>query len=437
MVGKNNLFYKRLQDEMGINPRILNMIKKIENEITTVFQEIDELTEYNQSKVLKYMKECRISGTHFYPSTGYGYGDEGRDHLESLYASVFGSQDALVRPQWGSGTHVISDALYAVLRPGNRLLSVTGKPYDTLEEIIGLNNSDLKQGSLKDWGITYSQIELDATGKINTPKILETLANTDAGAIFIQRSRGYEWRPSISVHDMVEPIKEIKKKYPNIFIVVDNCYGEFTQEIEPSHVGADLTVGSLIKNPGGGLAPTGGYAVGTKEAIELMSYRLTAPAIGREVGSYAASYQPFYQGLFMAPHVVGQALKGAALTAGVFEYLGYKVLPNWKGDRADIIQCIQFNSEEELIAFCQAIQWASPVDSHITPIPWEMPGYSHKVIMAAGTFVQGASIELSADAPITPPYIAYLQGGLTYAHVKFALKSAISKLYEQGFMSLG
>ncbi len=430
------LFRSELQSEIGVNPTILNLVENSQREIVDKIQEIDELAEYNQARVLRAMKQCKISERHFIPSTGYGYGDESRDHLEELYARVFGCQDALVRPQWGSGTHVISDALYAVLRPGDNLLSITGKPYDTLEDAIGLSDEDSNSGSLREWGITYRQINLNAQGKIDIKKVLDALDNSNTKVVFIQRSRGYEWRPSIAVEDMVRPIKEIKDRHPDVFVIVDNCYGEFTQECEPSHVGADLTLGSLIKNPGGGLAPTGGYAVGTKKAIELMSYRLTSPAIGREVGSYAASYLPFYQGLFMAPHIVGEAIKGATLLAKVFENLGYQVLPHWQGKRSDIIQCIKFNSPEELISFCQAIQWASPVDSHVTPFPWEMPGYSHDVIMAAGTFIQGASIELSADAPIKEPYIAYLQGGLTYAHVKIALILTISKLYEQGFITL-
>lgn len=417
--------------------KVLNLINKAQKELYGEFEKIDQLAEYNQIRIIECMKECNISERHFIPSTGYGYSDEGRDQLEELYALVFGCEDALVRPQWGSGTHVISDALYAVLRPGDNLMSITGKPYDTLEDTIGFKQNGLDNGSLKDWNITYSQVDLDDNGQIDIDKVLEELADKpNTKAILIQRSRGYEWRPSISVDDMKEPIEKIKQKNPEIFIIVDNCYGEFTEKVEPSHLGADLTVGSLIKNPGGGLAPTGGYAAGTKRAIELMSYRLTSPAVGREVGSYAASYLPFYQGLFMAPHIVGQALKGAVLVARVFEMLGYEVLPNWKEDRSDIIQCIRFNSDDELIAFCQAIQGASPVDSHVTPYPWDMPGYSHQVIMAAGTFIQGASIELSADAPIKAPYTAYLQGGLTFTHVKYALTSAILNLCKQGFIDL-
>ena len=372
-MGTNNFYYNELHENFGLSKKITAIIKKAEKAITSEFENIDELSEYNQYKVIKSMQECRISETHFMPTTGYGYGDEGRARLEELFTLVFDSQDALVRPQWGSGTHVISDALYAVLRPGDALLSITGKPYDTLEETIGFSQDNPPQGSLMDWGISYKQVELNAKGEIDIQKVLDILDESkNIKAILIQRSRGYEWRPSISVYDMQEPIRKIKERRPDVFIIVDNCYGEFTQKIEPSIVGADITVGSLIKNPGGGLAPTGAYAVGTKNAIDLLSYRLTSPAIGREVGSYAATYLPFYQGLFMAPHVVGQALKGAILASYLFEALGYEVLPRWKGEREDIIQCIRFNSDEELIAFCQAIQQASPVDGHVVPVPWDM-----------------------------------------------------------------
>ncbi|NLJ40640.1 MAG: hypothetical protein GX352_03370 [Clostridiales bacterium] len=422
---------------MHIDARILDLIDDCEKGLSEKFCDIDRMVEYNQVRLLKSMKECKISDRHFISTTGYGYGDDGRDKLEELYATVFGCEDALVRPHWGSGTHVISDALYAVLRPGDNLLSITGRPYDTLGDTIGLNTSSgaLDNGSLANWGITYSEIDLDLGGKINVLKALEAIGKTNTKVILLQRSRGYEWRPAIPVRDMIEPIKEIRKRYPDVFIIVDNCYGEFVEDIEPSHAGADLTVGSLIKNPGGGLAPTGAYAVGTKRAVELMSYRLTSPSVGREIGSYAASYLPFYQGLFLAPHIVGQSLKGAVLTSKVFETLGYKVTPKWEEERADIIQCIRLNNPEELISLCQAIQWTSPVDSHVTPFPWEMPGYNHEVIMAAGTFIQGASIELSADAPIKDPYTLYLQGGLTYAHVKYSLIYAISELYKLGHIN--
>jgi len=424
------------QKQMNINPNVIDLINEGEKEISSHFKKIDTMAEYHQNRILMCMKECRISQRHFLPSTGYGYSDEGRDKLDELFASVFGGEDALVRPQWVSGTHVLSDALFALLRPGDVLLSITGKPYDTLEGAIGIGDSGKIPGSLKDWGISYKQVELVNGNDFDIPRIMDTMAEGSVKVVFIQRSRGYEWRDSLSIDKIKQVIDILKRQYPETFVVVDNCYGEFTEEKEPAHVGADLVLGSLIKNPGGGLAPTGAYAVGTRKAIELMSYRLTSPAIGREVGSYAASYQPFYQGLFMAPHIVGESVKGAVLAAWIFKSLGYEVKPQWYENHSDIIQSIRFNTDKELIAFCQAIQAASPVDGHVIPYPWDMPGYSHQVIMAAGTFVQGASIELSADAPIKEPYIAYLQGGLTYAHVKLALITVVNKFYEQGYIKI-
>lgn len=423
------------QKQMNINPKVIELIKKGEEEIFEQLKKIDTMAEYHQSRILMYMKECRISERHFVPSTGYGYSDESRDKLDELFALVFGGEDALVRPQWVSGTHVISDALFALLRPGDVLLSITGKPYDTLEGVIGIGE-EKTPSSLKEWGISYKQVDLINGKEFDIPRIMDTIAEGKVKAVFIQRSRGYEWRDSLSIDKIKQVIDTIKKQYPEIFIIVDNCYGEFTEEKEPSHVGADLVLGSLIKNPGGGLAPTGAYAVGTREAVELMSYRLTSPAIGREVGSYEASYRPFYQGFFIAPHIVAESIKGAVLAAWIFKNLGYEVKPQWHEKHSDIIQSIRFNTAEELIAFCQAIQTASPVDGHVVPYPWDMPGYSHQVIMAAGTFVQGASIELSADAPIKEPYIAYLQGGLTYAHVKLALMTVVNKFYDQGYIKI-
>lgn len=424
------------QKQMDINPNVIDLINRGEKEIYNQLKKIDTMAEYHQSRILMHMKECRISERHFLPSTGYGYSDESRDKLDELFAMVFGGEDALVRPQWVSGTHVISDALFALLRPGDVLLSITGKPYDTLEGVIGIGNHKKTPGSLKEWGISYKQVDLINGNEFDIPRIMEIIGKEKVKAVLIQRSRGYEWRDSLSIDKIKQVIDTIKKQLPEIFVVVDNCYGEFTEEKEPAHVGADLVLGSLIKNPGGGLAPTGAYAVGTRKAIELMSYRLTSPAIGREVGSYDASYRPFYQGLFMAPHIVGESIKGAVLAGWIFKNLGYEVKPQWHEAHSDIIQSIRFKTAEELIAFCQAIQAASPVDGHVTPYPWDMPGYSHQVIMAAGTFVQGASIELSADAPIKEPYVAYLQGGLTYAHVKLALMSVVNKFYEQGFIKI-
>lgn len=426
---------QQLYDDMGIPQKVAKFVQEAHEGIKAMFEPIDELREYHQARILKFMGQYQVSQRHFYPSTGYGYGDEGRDTLDKLYAAVFGGEDALVRPHWVSGTHVISDCLFALTRPGDVILSITGKPYDTLEQVIGMGN-DPSDGSLAEWGVGYKQVDLTPQGDIDIPTVLSLLDDPRIKLVLIQRSRGYSLRPSLSVKQIQKALRDIKSKRSDVFVVVDNCYGEFTEELEPCHVGADIAVGSLIKNPGGGLAPTGGYAVGTSRAIEKLSYRLTYPGTGREVGSYAASYTPFYQGLFLAPHVVGEALKGAMLMAKAFEKLGYETSPRWDEVRYDIIQAIHLRSAEELIAFCQAIQSASPVDSHVLPYPWDMPGYRHQVIMAAGTFVQGASIELSADAPLKPPYVVYLQGGLTYEHVKLALMKVLAQMYRKGFISL-
>jgi cystathionine beta-lyase family protein involved in aluminum resistance len=433
-IGLETKIAEYFEKELSIPTRITNFVWNNHKDIKKSFEQVDALSEYHQGRILQYMGECRISERHFNPSTGYGYSDDGRDTLDKLYALVFGSQDALVRPQWASGTHVISDCLFALVKPEDTILSITGKPYDTLEQVIGVGHKSVS-GSLRDWGVFYEQIDLTPEGNIDIPKILTYLEKKKVKLAFIQRSRGYSWRPALSIREIGNIIYKIKEKQPEITVLVDNCYGEFTEELEPSHVGADLVVGSLIKNPGGGLAPTGAYAVGTHEAIERVSYRLTSPGLGREVGSYASSYLPFYQGLFLSPHVVGEAIKGAILAAKIFQSLGYKVQPQWNEPRSDIIQSIEFPSAEELITFCQAIQSMSPVDSHVTPFPWDMPGYNHQVIMAAGTFVQGASIELSADAPILEPYIAYLQGGLTYHHVKIALMKVLSQMSRKGYLN--
>lgn len=428
-------YMQQLYDDLGIPQKVVKFVQEAHEGVKSMFEPIDALREYHQTRIIKYMGECQVSQRHFYPSTGYGYGDEGRDTLDRLYAAVFGGQDALVRPQWVSGTHVISDCLFALTRPGDVILSITGKPYDTLEKVIGLGE-EVSDGSLAEWGVGYKQVDLTPQGNIDMPAVLSSLEDKRIKVVLIQRSRGYSLRPSLSVQQIQMALREIKSKRNDVFVMVDNCYGEFTEELEPCHVGADIAVGSLIKNPGSGLAPTGGYAVGTSQAIEKLSYRLTCPGAGREVGSYAAPYTPFYQGLFLAPHVVGEALKGAMLIAKAFQQLGYEASPGWDEPRYDIIQAIRLRSAEELIAFCQAIQSASPVDSYVLPYPWDMPGYQHQVIMAAGTFVQGASIELSADAPLKPPYAVYLQGGLTYEHVKFALMKVLAQMYRKGFISL-
>jgi cystathionine beta-lyase family protein involved in aluminum resistance len=423
------------EKDLNIPVRIVKYVHSAHDEIKVKFDGIEELREYHQAKILQFMKEYQISQRHFNPSNGYGYGDDSRDALDKLFASTLGGEDALVRPQWASGTHVISDCIYALTRPGDTVLSITGRPYDTLEQVIGLGEIPAA-GSLREWGIEYDQIELTGQGEIDISKTLSFLEKNNVKLILIQRSRGYTLRPSLSIERIKKAIAAIKEKHPEVMVLVDNCYGEFVELLEPCHVGADVAAGSLIKNPGGGLAPTGGYAVGTVDAIEQISYRLTCPGLGREVGSYPSSYAPFYQGLFLAPHVVGEAVKGAILAARVFEKLGYNVLPGWDEARTDIIQSILFNSPEELVLFCQAIQSISPVDSHVTPYPWDMPGYTNQVIMAAGTFVQGASIELSADAPIIPPYAAYLQGGLTYEHVKIAMMKVLTQMEKAGYINL-
>jgi cystathionine beta-lyase family protein involved in aluminum resistance len=420
--------------DASIHPKALNIVNEAQTVLKGIFDEINERAEYHQARILNVFNKHRISQRHFTGTSGYGYGDDGRDALDLVYRDLFGGEDALVRPQWVSGTHIISDSLFALLRPGEMLLSITGAPYDTLHDVIGIKKA--VPGSLQDWKIDYRQIELLPDGSINIDEVKNELANQKIKTILIQRSMGYSTRKTLHVKDISTVIDEIKSIRNDVFVLVDNCYGEFTEDIEPSMTQADLVVGSLIKNPGGGLAPTGAYAVGTAEAISLLETRLTSPGIGREVGSFPSGYGYFYQGLFMASHTVAEALKGAVLAGKVFDQLGYKVRPQWNESRSDIIQSIEFKSPEQLISFCQAIQIASPIDSYVVPYPWDMPGYDHQVIMAAGTFIQGASIELSADAPIKKPYVAYLQGGLTYAHVKYAIMKVLSVMIKEGFIQL-
>lgn len=424
-------YYKK---EMKIDSAVISFVNSIQDEVKDRFGDIDELAEYNQARVLGVFAENRVAQRHFAGSSGYGYGDDGRDTLDKLFAGVFGTEDAIVRPHWTSGSHVLSDGLFALLRPGCTLLSITGRPYDTLEDVIGYGKHI--PGSLRDWGVNYKEIPLNKDGSVGYDNVKTALADQSVRVVFMQRSRGYGWRKSLSVNEIEQAVKFVKSLRDDVFIMVDNCYGEFTETREPGSAGADLTVGSLIKNPGGGLAPTGAYAAGTKEAIELMAGRLTSPSLGREVGSYQYGYMPYYQGLFLAPHIVGESLKGTVLAGRVFEKLGYSVLPGKDDPRTDIIQSIRFNTAEELILFCQALQEASPIDSHVVPYPWDMPGYNHQVIMAAGTFVQGASIELSADAPIVEPYIVYMQGGLTYSHVKLAVMKILTTLKTEGYIRL-
>ena len=402
------------------------LISQAERDCQPVFAALEENEIKNTRRVLSAFQAEDIATRHFSPTTGYGYDDIGRDALERVFARLFGAECAIVRPSVACGTAALSLCLFGLLLPGDHLLSATGAPYDTMETVIGLSGN--APGNLKEMGVSYSQVEMSENQtKIDVQGVLDALL-PNTKVVLIQRSRGYAWRASLRPEEMAEVIQALHAARPDVFIMVDNCYGEFVTDKEPTHFGADVCVGSLIKNPGGGLAPTGAYLVGAKRAIERIEARLTAPGLGREVGSYAASYQPFYQGLFMAPHTITQALKTAILAARAFELLGMKTTPAFDAPRADIIQAIEMGDPKKLIAFVQGIQAASPIDSNAVPEPWDMPGYTDQVIMAAGTFVAGASIELSADAPMRPPYTVYLQGGLTYAHGKIALRTALGKM---------
>lgn len=409
------------------------IVTKVENKIAEVHKKIEERAESNQFRVLKSFQKHRVSDTHFIPSTGYGYDDIGRDTLELIYADVFGGEAGLVRPQIISGTHAISIALFGVLRPGDELLYITGKPYDTLEEIVGIRGNGV--GSLKEFGISYDSVALTPEGSIDWEGVSAAI-KPNTKMIGIQRSKGYATRPSFTIAEIKEMISFVKEIKEDVIVFVDNCYGEFVEDLEPCHVGADLMAGSLIKNPGGGLAKTGGYIVGKKQWVEACSYRMTSPGIGAEAGASLYSLQEMYQGFFLAPHVVAQALKGAVFTAAMLEEAGMNSLPKWDAVRTDLIQSVQFDNPDKMIAFCQAIQFASPINSYVTPHPSYMPGYEDDVIMAAGTFIQGASIELTADGPIRPPYAAYVQGGLTYSHVKIAVCIALDQLVEKGLLRL-
>ena len=405
--------------------------EKIITDLKERFEEIDERAEYNQLKVLKAMQDNQVSESCLLGTTGYGYGDMGRDTLEAVYASLFHTEDALVRPQITCGTHALALALMSNLRPGDELLSPVGKPYDTLEEVIGIRETP---GSLSEYGITYSQVDLLPDGSFDYDNIAKAI-NERTKLVTIQRSKGYQTRPTLSVKRIGELIAFIKNIKPDVICMVDNCYGEFVEEIEPSDVGADMVVGSLIKNPGGGLAPIGGYIAGKKACVENAAYRLTSPGLGKEVGASLGVLGSFYQGLFLAPTVTAGALKGAIFAANIYERLGFAVVPNGTESRHDIIQAVTFGNPEGVIAFCQGIQAAAPIDSHVTPEPWDMPGYDAPVIMAAGAFVSGSSIELSADGPIKPPYAVYFQGGLTWQHAKFGILKSLQSLIDKGIVS--
>lgn len=413
---------------LGISPEVYAFGEEICNQLKERFAQIDQVAEYNQLKVLSAMQQHKVSDVHFAATSGYGYNDLGRDTLEQVYATVFGTEAALVRPQITCGTHALAVALAGNLRPGDELFSPVGKPYDTLEEVIGIRPST---GSLAEYGITYRQVDLLEDGSFDYPNI-EKAINERTKVVTIQRSKGYQTRPTLSVARIGELISFIKKIKPEVICMVDNCYGEFVEILEPSQVGADMVVGSLIKNPGGGLAPIGGYIAGTKDCVEKAAYRLTSPGLGAEVGATLGIMQSFYQGFFLAPTVVAGALKGAIFAANIYESLGFSVLPNGQESRHDIIQAVTFGKKEGVIEFCKGIQAAAPVDSYVTPEPWAMPGYDSDVIMAAGAFVQGSSIELSADGPIKPPYSVYFQGGLTWEHAKFGILMSLQNLVKAG-----
>lgn len=419
---------------MGISDEVFSFGDEILNSLKDRFQRIDETAEYNQMKVLKAMQENQVSEACLLGTTGYGYNDIGRDKLEKVYASIFHTEDALVRPQITCGTHALALSLMSNLRPGDMLFSPVGKPYDTLEEVIGIRPS---KGSLAEYGITYTQVDLLPDGSFDFDGIKKTLLdNPNIRLATIQRSKGYQTRPTLSVERIGELIKFIKDIRSDVICMVDNCYGEFVETIEPTDLGADMVVGSLIKNPGGGLAPIGGYIAGKKACVENAAYRLTSPGLGKEVGASLGILPQFYQGLFLAPTVTASALKGAVFAANIYEKLGFSVHPSATEERFDIIQAVTFGKSEGVIAFCEGVQEAAPVDSFVTPKPWDMPGYDAQVIMAAGAFVSGSSIELSADGPIKEPYTVFFQGGLTFPHAKFGILKTLQKLVDRGLVVL-
>ena len=428
----NNSQMMNMYEKMGISKEVLAFSNEILEGLKERFERIDDVAEYNQMKVLHAMQKNQVSEMHLETSSGYGYTDLGRDTLEAVYADVFHTEDALVRTQIACGTHALNIALSGNLRPGDELLSISGKPYDTLEEVIGIRPS---RGSLAEYGVTYKQVDLLEDGSFDYEGI-KNVINDKTKLVAIQRSKGYLTRPTLSVQDIGAVIKHVKSINKDIKVMVDNCYGEFVDMVEPSDFGADMIVGSLIKNPGGGLAPIGGYIAGTKECVENAAFRLTTPGLGKEVGASLGVNKSFFQGLFLAPTVTAGALKGAIFAANIYEKLGYKVVPNSTEERHDIIQAVTFGTPEGVIEFCKGIQAAAPVDSHVEPEPWDMPGYDAPVIMAAGAFVSGSSIELSADGPIKPPYNVYFQGGLTWYHAKLGIMMSLQKLIDAGIVTL-
>lgn len=423
---------KEMYESLGISDKVLEYSENILDGLKERFEELDKTAEYNQMKVIAAMQKNKVAEMHLSGTSGYGYNDDGRDTLEQVYADIFKTESALVRPQIICGTHALNIALSANLRPGDELLSPVGKPYDTMDEIIGIRPS---RGSLAEYGVTYAQVDLLPDGSFDYDGIKKAI-NERTKLVTIQRSKGYASRPTLSVERIGGLISFIKGIKPDCICMVDNCYGEFVERIEPSEVGADMVVGSLIKNPGGGLAPCGGYIAGKKEYIEQAAFRLSSPGLGKEVGATLGVNSSFYQGLFLAPTVVAGAIKGAIFAANAYERLGFPVIPNGSEPRYDIIQAVELGTDKGLIAFCKGIQAAAPVDSYVTPEPWAMPGYDADVIMAAGAFVQGSSIELSADGPLKPPYSVYFQGGLTWYHAKFGIMMSMQKMSEEGLINL-
>lgn len=423
---------KEMYENLGISDKVLEYSESILDGLKERFEELDKTAEYNQMKVIAAMQKNKVAEMHLSGTSGYGYNDDGRDTLEQVYADIFKTESALVRPQIICGTHALNIALSANLRPGDELLSPVGKPYDTMDEIIGIRPS---RGSLAEYGVTYAQVDLLPDGSFDYDGIKKAI-NERTKLVTIQRSKGYANRPTLSVERIGELISFIKGIKPECICMVDNCYGEFVERIEPSEVGADMVVGSLIKNPGGGLAPCGGYIAGKKEYIEQAAFRLSSPGLGKEVGATLGVNSSFYQGLFLAPTVVAGASKGAIFAANAYERLGFPVIPNGSEPRYDIIQAVELGTDKGLIAFCKGIQAAAPVDSYVTPEPWAMPGYDADVIMAAGAFVQGSSIELSADGPLKPPYSVYFQGGLTWYHAKLGIMMSMQKMSEEGLINL-
>ena len=424
---------KLLAEEFEVSEKTLDFVEKAENEVREIFESLDEIMQYNQYKVLAAFQKNKVSDVHFAWNTGYGYNDMGREIIEKVYADIFKTEAALVRPLIVSGTHALSLTLCGVLRPGDELIYVTGRPYDTLEEVIGIRGEGA--GSLAEFGITYKQIELLKNGQIDLDAVKSAISHKTK-MISIQRATGYSERPAISLDSIEKCAKLVKSINPDIVMMADNCYGEFLDIIEPTQIGIDIMAGSLINNPGGGLALSGGYIVGRKDLIEKVSYRMTSPGIGDECGLMFGQTRSILQGLFVAPKTVNAALKGAVLCAKVFENLGYEVFPSYDAKRSDIIEAVKLNSEEALCAFAEGIQMAAPIDAHVTPLPWDMPGYEDKVIMAAGAFVQGSSIELSADGPIREPYTIYFQGGLTYEHSKFGVIKALDNMIRKQIINI-